>query len=58
MGADVGVVIEILATFRKYAPESTFIFNRSPNTTLEAIERHYKINSDCSKTPGKDLVST
>ena len=47
---------ELISIFRDELPRATFIFNRSPNTTLEAVERHFPLLSDCTDRPGKDLV--
>lgn len=44
---------DTLATFRKEADEAVFFFNRSPNTTLEALQRRAPLSSGCP--PGKDL---
>ncbi|EME44778.1 hypothetical protein DOTSEDRAFT_72280 [Dothistroma septosporum NZE10] len=44
---------DILATYRKDADEAVFFFNRSPNTTSEALQRRLPLPKGCP--PGKDL---
>ncbi|PPJ55949.1 hypothetical protein CBER1_03558 [Cercospora berteroae] len=46
---------EIVNLLKDEEPHAPIIFNRSPNTTLEALYRFAPIEGDCSKTPGKDL---
>lgn len=48
---------EVVNLLKDEEPNAPIIFNRSPNTTLEALYRFAPIEGDCDKTPGKDLVS-
>jgi hypothetical protein len=43
--------------FRQKAPGASLGFNRSPDTTLEAVKRWAPLDSDCINSPGKSLVS-
>ncbi|USW50530.1 hypothetical protein Slin15195_G038490 [Septoria linicola] len=42
-------------TLKEVSPDAPIVFNRSPNTTLEALGRFVPILGNCDKTPGKDL---
>ncbi|KAF2791646.1 hypothetical protein K505DRAFT_363639 [Melanomma pulvis-pyrius CBS 109.77] len=46
-----------LQLFREKAPGAALAFNRSPVSTLEAIQRWAPLSSDCADSPGKDLGS-
>lgn len=48
---------EIVNLFKKVSPDAPIVFNRSPNTTLEALARFAPITGNCDHAPGKDLVS-
>lgn len=48
---------ETVNLFKKVSPDAPIVFNRSPNTTLEALARFAPITGDCAHAPGKDLVS-
>ena len=48
---------ETVNLFKKVSPDAPIVFNRSPNTTLEALARFAPIAADCAHAPGKDLVS-
>lgn len=48
---------ETVNTLKDVSPNAPIVFNRSPNTTLEALGRFVPISGKCDKTPGKDLVS-
>jgi len=43
--------------FRQKAPGAYLGFNRSPDSTLEAVKRWAPLDSDCTNSPGKSLVN-
>ncbi|KXT10350.1 hypothetical protein AC579_9162 [Pseudocercospora musae] len=44
---------EVISVFRQEAKEAMIVFNRSPNTTLEALRANVPLPGNCPK--GKDL---
>jgi hypothetical protein len=48
---------DTLDLFRRKAPMAVLGFNRSPDTTLEAVKRWAPLDADCTNSPGKSLVS-
>ena len=48
---------DIIQVYRDTLPKAPIVFSYSTNSTIWAISRQFPISSDCSKTPGKNLVS-
>lgn len=48
---------EILQTYRDKVWRAPIVFNHSPTSSLWAIQRHFPLSSNCTNSPGKDLVS-
>ncbi|KEF54634.1 uncharacterized protein A1O9_09076 [Exophiala aquamarina CBS 119918] len=47
---------DIIQTYRDVTPDAFIYFNYMPNTTLWAIQRRFPLSSNCTDSPGKDLV--
>lgn len=47
---------DIIQLYRQRAPVTPIMFNYSPFSALWAIQRHFPLSSNCTDTPGKDLV--
>lgn len=48
---------DIISLYRKEATEAPIMFNYSPDSALWAIERSFPLSSNCTDSPGQDLVS-
>lgn len=48
--------LDIIQTYRDVTPDAHIYFNYMPNTTLWAIQRNFPLSSNCTDSPGKDLV--
>jgi hypothetical protein len=47
---------DTLQVYRDHAPGSHILFNKSANTTLWAIQRHFPLVRNYTNSPGTDLV--
>lgn len=43
--------------YRRKAPLVPIVFDHSPDSALWAIEEKWPLSSNCTNSPGKDLVS-
>lgn len=43
--------------YRRKAPLAPIVFDHSPDSALWAIEQKWPLSSNCTNSPGKDLVS-
>ncbi|KAJ0166135.1 hypothetical protein CTA2_8544 [Colletotrichum tanaceti] len=52
-------LMDIIQLFRDQVPRAPILFNYSPNSSVWAIQQYFPLPTslDCSKRPGKDLVS-
>ncbi|KAF6804837.1 hypothetical protein CSOJ01_09931 [Colletotrichum sojae] len=48
---------DIIQLFREEEPRSRILFNYSPVTSLWAIQQYFPLPTNCTDSPGKDLVS-
>lgn len=50
------ILIEIIAGLQAKAPKIKIMFNRSPITNIEAVQRNFGLTG-CQNKPGKNYVS-
>lgn len=50
------IQLDIIQTYRDVTPDAHIYFNYMPNTTLWAIQRNFPLSSNCTDSPGKNLV--